>query len=277
MGNTKKSKPTPPKQTSILVGVPSYDNRVSAGMLTSFMTMIAPEHHGAYRVAHASHHSSLLARTFNTLWCLALNNWDELDYFIMLHSDVVPEKWWVSQLIELHKRADCDVLSAVLPIRDGTGLTSTALYTEKPKAGGRKRKLTLSETHSDELPGIFDADDLRKLWSETPHVEQGHSESPLLVNTGLMCIRLQNEALKQGRFCIKDQIKANDNGDLVPITEPEDWNFCLELSKLGVTFKATKALIATHGSVPNNWAGGMPHDMERVLPQEEESNIIVED
>src|SRR5215471_7821754 len=54
--------------------------------------------------------SSLLATNCNILWCTALNYraTKPLQWFAMLHSDVVPEDWWVDILIAEAERHGAD-------------------------------------------------------------------------------------------------------------------------------------------------------------------------
>src|SRR5690349_4749240 len=70
--------------------------------------------------------SSLLASACNNLWCKALNNRvkDNLKWFVLLHADIVPEEWFVVKLIALAEQHDADVMSAVVPIKEPTGVTS---------------------------------------------------------------------------------------------------------------------------------------------------------
>src|SRR5689334_10761696 len=66
---------------------------------------------------------------FNSLWCKALNSRerDGWTHFAMIHSDVLPEEWWLDTLLVEMARAHADVLSVVLAIKDNRGVTSTAL------------------------------------------------------------------------------------------------------------------------------------------------------
>ena len=45
----------------------------------------------------------------------------------MLHDDVVPEAFWLDKLIAELELHSADVMSAVVPVKSGNGLTSTAV------------------------------------------------------------------------------------------------------------------------------------------------------
>lgn len=109
----------------------------------------------------------------NIFFATALNaqefdGWD-LTHLVSLHNDVVPEVGWIDILMDELERTGADFLSAVLPIKDLNGLSSTAIdSTDDPFCV--ERRLTMSEVHS--LPETFTAADC------------GYPDRPLLVNTG---------------------------------------------------------------------------------------------
>src|SRR5438034_6910050 len=82
-----------------------------------------------HRVAEATETNSLLAGNCNVHWCEALNlrEQNELKWFAMLHSDVIPEAFWLDKLIAEAEKHQADMMSAVVPIKTDQGLTSTAI------------------------------------------------------------------------------------------------------------------------------------------------------
>ena len=65
-----------------------------------------------------------------------------LSHWVLLHSDVVPvEENWILTLKAEMDKVKADVLSAVLPIKDSRGLTSTAPDTHQ----WQPRRLTMKE------------------------------------------------------------------------------------------------------------------------------------
>jgi hypothetical protein len=180
---------------------------------------------------------SLLALGFNSFVCDALNDAERLDigYFGMMHSDIIPEPGWLDILWrELHEY-QADVVSAVIPIKDPRGLTSTAI--DDPKDSfDVLRRLTTAEVHS--LPETFNGADC------------GHP-GRLLVNTGLWLARL--EVLERwadeyaGCFTIRDRIiKRPADGKRFAQAAPEDWNFSRDLNRLGASVYATRAVRLKH-------------------------------
>ena len=192
--------------------------------------------------------SSLLGYCFNQLWARALIEHDQdhnVKYFCMLHADVVPQvDNWLDLLIEEMEMNNAQVLSAVVPIKDHTGSTSTAVSTDGNIWD--TRKLTLAEC--EQLPDTFDIDDVRETFPELSHVD-----SPLLVNTGLMLVDLSNgwasETDDQGHlkayFTIKDRIRRNGTQYEVAVV-PEDWRFSQMAHEAGCKVCATTRVPLVH-------------------------------
>lgn len=68
---------------------------------------------------------------FNALWCHALNEQEagNVDMFAMLHSDVIPANTggWLDILVKECLKADADLVSVAVPIKDARGLTSSGV------------------------------------------------------------------------------------------------------------------------------------------------------
>lgn len=186
----------------------------------------------ALTIEHSS--SSLLAHGFNRLWCAALNmclRGDSVSYFAMLHSDISPEDFWLDKLIEELEAKQLDVLSAVVPIKSGHGLTSTALDNGTGDTWNPLCGLTMQEVH--ELPETFTSEDV------------GH---PLLLNTGCWVCRFDMEWATQVRFQINDRIVFDKStGQYVSQVEPEDWYFSRLCNEMGLRIGATRKVSLGHG------------------------------
>lgn len=181
-------------------------------------------------VQHADAQGSLLATVFNGLWAAAVMGGH--GWFAMLHADVVPEPYWLDKLLGIAEGTEADVVSAVVPIKDGRGLTSTAIDTDDDPWGQRKR-LTLDEIHR--LPETFSA-------ASFP------GAGGLLVNTGCLLVRLGPWA-KGVRFTIRDRILWTPDGPLVQ-TIPEDWDFSRQAKAAGKKIVATREVSVRHlGSI----------------------------
>jgi hypothetical protein len=192
-----------------------------------------------YRTASQKRHTfcnsiqmSLLCMAFNSLWCGALNRRKEgVKYFAMIHSDIVPEPWWLDTLIDELEAHNADVVSAVVPIKNDEGVTSTAIDDpENPFCP--MARLTVKQTLN--LPKTFSAKDV------------GFPDRALLVNTGLFVCRFDQPWVEKIHFNIKDRIVVDKDGTFWPEVEPEDWGFSKQLHSLRRKVMATTAVRLSH-------------------------------
>lgn len=248
---------------------------------------------------------SLLANTFNSFWCHALNlqEWARLEYwqvelaeagdpdlggqdpgwyarnrklgiqsgpfnndvaakeeseklalehhvshFAMLHDDVCPQEGWLDQLLGDLEEHSADVMSAVVPIKDEQGLTSTAID-DPEDPWNVERRITMTELMR--LPEVFGAADC------------GYPDRKLLVNTGCWICRLDREWRRHVSFTIRDRIVYKD-GKWTPEVASEDWNFSRDVQELGGKVMATRRVMLKHAGemfYPNShgW-GNWKHD-----------------
>jgi predicted O-methyltransferase YrrM len=179
------------------------------------------------------HQGSLLAQNFNALWCEALSECHRgrpVHYFAMLHADIEPEDGWLDILIAELEARQLDVLSAVVPIKDPIGLTSTALERDDKDPWRVLCRLTMKEVYR--LPETFMSEDV------------GH---PLLLNTGCWVCRFDPAWAKKVRFTINDRIVFNTKtGVYQAQVEPEDWYFSRLCYELGLKLAATRKVRLNH-------------------------------
>lgn len=199
---------------------------------------------------YAESSRSLLANCFNLLWAGALNlaKQERLTHFVMLHSDVIPEDFWVDRLYEEITRTQAAVVSTVLPIKDIQGITSTAISAAGEDEWEVERRLTMREVYS--LPETFSAADC------------GYPDRALLVNTGCWIADLSFFEDKRIGFEIRDRLTLRE-GFVAPQCIPEDWNFSREVHQAGGKVLATRKIKAQHvGShaFTNEQAWGMSID-----------------
>jgi hypothetical protein len=177
--------------------------------------------------------SSIAPHNFNCLLCEALNHRQShrLRWFVMLHSDVIPiAPSWLDDLLDLHAFSEADVISVVLPIKDGNGLTSTALDTDP----WRPRRLTMTEIM--DAPETFDCDYARRTWG-----------ADLLVNTGLMAFRLDKDLWPERVvFNFRCTIRRDEAGLFVADVEPEDWGFSRWCNAQGLKLVVTRRIPCLH-------------------------------
>lgn len=172
--------------------------------------------------------SSLLTWSFNTAWATALNLKEQagLTHFLLWHSDIAPRgDDWLDCFIAEMNMTKAQVLSAIIPIKDQRGLTSTAADTDE----WRPIRLTQRQTH-EILPETWTAP-----W--------------LLFNTGLMLVDFRDDWVYSVRFHMRDRIVRDENGKWTAMVEPEDWHFSRQCRGLGVRCYVTRKVVVNHWGV----------------------------
>jgi len=178
------------------------------------------------------HGRSLLAKTFNDMWCHCLNMRDEghgITHFAMLHSDLWAQRLWARILHDELAATDADLCAAVVPIKDGDGLSSTAVSADDPF---HRRRLTIKEVNR--LPVTFDAEAC------------GYPGRTLLANTGCWICRLDKLWVDDVIFTIRDKIVRNDEGKREALVEPEDWHFSRQIFERGGKIVCTRKVQVRH-------------------------------
>jgi len=203
----------------IVIALPNYGS-FHPSLLPSIITATRK-----YPTAIVQERRSLLANCFNRCWAVALNSRGKgVTEFAMHHSDISAEPHWLDTLMEEKERVGADVISAVVPINDDRGLTSTGWIED-----GVIRRLTMRQIAS--LPTTFGAADL------------GH---PIAVNTGLWVCDFTKEWVERVHFQINDSITKEPDGTFVARVLSEDWNFSAWCAKEGLKVFATTAVKLTH-------------------------------
>jgi hypothetical protein len=204
---------------SVYMILPLYSRQVDVAVAERFFRATST------KAVLWQHHclSSLLAYGFNKALKQAID--EKHDWFLMLHGDVEPvQPDWVDILLAEAERVEADILSVVIPLKNRTGKTSTALG--DPEDQFKRTHLTLSQIS--QLPETFCAGDTPR-----PHV-------PLLVNTGCMLLRLGRQWLNEAFFTINDRIEGE------VLCEPEDWYFSRKAAEHGAKVYATSCVKAWH-------------------------------
>lgn len=176
---------------------------------------------------------SLLGHCFNQCWVDALSarKQGRATHFAMLHSDIEIKSGWADRALEIMDRERCEILSVVVPIKDNTNGSSTAIDTDywSPK------RLTMSDIGK--LPETFSEDDV---------------DGELLVNTGCLLVDLRDDRVfteENGelalKFEIRDRILVRD-GRYIPQVASEDWNFSRTANRLGLRVVATTEIPLWH-------------------------------
>lgn len=216
----------PSREHSILLAVPHYGN-VLPETIAGVMQATA----GCRRLRVITNGASLLAHNFNLLWCNGLNLRKEakLTHFAMLHADIGIEPFWVDTLIDEMERVGADMISAIVPIKDGRGVTSTGWMDPESK---RITRFTVKETH--DLPETFDAE------------KAGKAGQWLMLNTAAWVCRFDQPWAEEVHFEIRDRIQKNDDGSFKAVVLSEDWNFSAMLAAKGLKLFATRKVRVSH-------------------------------
>lgn len=205
--------------------------------------------------------SSALTHNFNDLWCQALNAraTHGITHFAMLHSDIrCLQDNWPDILIGILDREQCDLLSVIVPIKDGRGLTSTALNTDR----WRPRRLTMEEVHA--LPSTFGNEDIMRDSRICKY-----AVGPILFNTGLWICRLDQPWAEKVTFDIDNRIRRAANGKFVAEFEPEDWKFARWCHEQGIRYKVTREIEVEHIGI-SAYSNVFPWGSQKV----DEGNIV---
>lgn len=171
---------------------------------------------------------------WNLGWLDGSNGTSEnaITHFAMLHDDIEADDGWLDVLLDdliIHK---ADLISAISPIKDMRGLTSTAI--DNPiDLFNVERRLTVYELEN--LPDIFTSADC------------GYPDRYLLVNTGCwMCDFTKDWRLPPFHFNIQDTIALNESGIYSAGVASEDWNFSRWVNKHGGKVLASKKVKLNH-------------------------------
>lgn len=232
-----EGKAAEPQPFRLLVGLPRYSDGCSLGAAAGFF------HSDRGCEAVSSRGISLivssLTGSFNSLWAKARNEWEDgnIDGFAMIHSDVAPAVSWAGVLLREMDAYGADLISAVVPIKDDRGLTSTAL----DDSGDQWRFRRLTTAQAQQLPVTFGDEE---------------AGGPVLCNTGLWLCRLGPWML-DCHFRWHDTIRREPHpsdppavkargGRWVPRSIPEDYDFSRQVRALGLKVCATRAVPLLH-------------------------------
>lgn len=165
---------------------------------------------------------SLLANNFNALLCDAVNAKKMgVRYFWLLHDDIIPiGKTWAVDMLGIMQRTGVRVLSAVAPLRNDSGESSTAI---QGRTEWDAKRLRL-----DEIGGWRSDDD------------------KLLINTGCLLIDLEGEWHAGLCFTIRDRIILMPNGEREAQVIPEDWGMSQWLAKHQIPYGCTSKIRLLH-------------------------------
>ncbi len=215
---------------SVFLAIPSRGS-ISAGLLRATVQIGA----GVSLYDVRAKGNSLLAWSFNALWCEALNEREKFRWFVMCHDDIVLADGWLQTMITEKEKSGADILQVVAPLRDPHGLTSTGLMDLDTH---ETRRLSLAEIAK--LPETFTA-------AAADALLGGGRESLLLINSGLWICDMQAPWVESLHFEMRDRIARKPDGTFIPQCVSEDWLWSIVAYRLGLKLVASWKIKITHG------------------------------
>lgn len=178
--------------------------------------------------------SSLILDGFNTLWANMLNLPD-VSHFAMCHADVGAEPLWLDKMVKEMDDLHLDVISAVIPIKDDSGHSSTAML-QQTDQGDLVQRIALKDTLV--LPQTFTGEDVE---------EELGIRGTLLVNTGLWVAKAGEWMKEFDGFRTESQIVFNEETQKYETKcNSEDWDFSLWAAEKGLKVAATTCVRLNH-------------------------------
>src|SRR5262245_6420830 len=172
----------------VYVACPTFDYTVIGSTLGALLACKKDPETSAEWFVHGF---SGLTANFNNLFVEALNGIKTrgITHFAMLHADIEPEQYWLDRMLRIMEDWQADIVSVISPVKNGTGLTSTAY--ENPENPWYPIRFTVRQLGK--MPPTFTQDDL-------------------LINTGLMLVDLRKDWVKKICFHVEDKITEIEPG-----------------------------------------------------------------
>lgn len=200
--------------------------------------------------------SSALTRNFNGLLLRFRKQPAGAQYFAMHHADISAPQGWADTLIDELEAHGADVVSAVVPIKDPQGLTTTGIFAPDGRhlrrfsmteimrfpetfCAATARPVALTETEAKLSPKALEA-----FWPDL-------TGQALAINTGLWVMRADVPWLDKLTFRFEDEFVEEESGNITAVCRSEDWLFSEDLAKFGAKVFATRKVPVLHwGTLP---------------------------
>jgi hypothetical protein len=198
-----------------------------------------------------------LAHNFNMCLCYALNHRVDRGFnrWAMLHSDIVPEPWWLDTLADEQDRVGADVMSAVVPIKDNRGFTSSGVGNLET---WDVKRFTMTDVHKGRE--TFNLEDV-------PHGRGSY----LAANVGCMLCKFdghwEEKFAERGGFRVLTTIRKYPEGYRATFY-PDDWDFSRWCHLNGLSVWCTRKVRLSHrGEIDysNTFAWGEETDTEEFV------------
>lgn len=198
---------------------------------------------------------------FNILLAMALNLAADgkITHYAMLHSDISPQPLWMDIMLSELDRLDADMISAVVPIKDPRGVTSSGIG-DTTCPWHPLRRFTMEEVC--QYPATFNAADA------------GYPGGMLLHNDGCVVMDLRKPVFHKcndsgelfAAFNFPRRIIRGEDGKLIAQGESEDWYWSRMLHELGANTYCTRKVGLEHNGAfgfPNTGPWGVYQDGDK--------------
>lgn len=190
---------------------------------------------------------------------------DAFQWFAMLHSDIVPEEWWLDKLIDKAEKHGAAMMGVAMPIKDRRGVNSTAILSPD-SPWERYCRLTQKQLWHESFPETFDLGMMVDALAALPApLTVKAPRTALLANTGMMIVKLDRDWISQGVWFENHDAILRINGKWHTAVVPEDWYFSCQIAGAGGKVMVTRTVKATHYGVsgfPNTEQWGQDIDEE---------------
>jgi hypothetical protein len=191
---------------------------------------------------------SLLPYQCTLAWANALNARDgdpQFEWMAMLHDDIAPSDLWVDTLIGEAEKHGADFVSAVVPVKNELGHTSTALWC--PGSPVECLNLTTGQVNHPDFPDTFGASEAAEALAclPEPFRIEGVPGGILLANTGCMVCRLDRPWCDSVWFDNRTRMTKTDGKRTVQRIS-EDWFFSKGIAEQGGKVMATRKVAVIH-------------------------------
>lgn len=196
---------------------------------------------------------------FNTCWCETLNQFEAgtITHAAMLHADISPEAGWLDALLDEMDRLQADFVSAVAPIKDRRGVTSSGIGNPRNR-WVPFRRFTIRELCAGQLEGM------NCTFGETFNAaDVGYPGGILLHNTGCWVADLRNPkwlevddaGCMRAFFDFPRRVSRGPDGRWTCNCESEDWYISRKMHELGLKTYINRKVRLVHQGIaeyPNN-------------------------
>ena len=191
---------------------------------------------------------------FNTLFALALNRAAQgsITHFAMLHADVVPAAGWLDVLLEECDAFEADLVSAIVPLKDMRGVTSSGLGRPGDPFGGAWRRVCVRELAG--MPPTFNGPWLQRHWGATPAHDLLHNNGCWVADLRKPVFTAADHAATiEGQICpvltamfAFPRRVVKYRGEWTVQGESEDWYFSRRLAELDANTYLTQRVQLAH-------------------------------